>query len=156
MCYNPVSSCWYAHLCFIFCFYLTLNSTAVPTAEVRLISQQGMDYCCVYHGQMFLHVFLLLPEYSSCIPGSVNCKKYDLTIISSVTQDNDHQSSNFIIYIWECDKVDRRGAKGNKDLWYCGFCGKEYNICNSTKTSMHLCRIGGHRIARCRGEILPK
>ena len=41
---HSVSYCWYAHLCFIFCLYLPLNTTVVPTSEVRLISQRGMDY----------------------------------------------------------------------------------------------------------------
>ena len=36
----------------------------------------------------------------------------------SVTQDDDHQSSEVLLYNWECDKVDRRGAKGNKELWH--------------------------------------
>ena len=57
---HPVSSCWYAHLWFVFFFCLPLNPTVVPAAEVRLLSQQGMDYCCVYHGEMFLPGFLLL------------------------------------------------------------------------------------------------
>ena len=42
------------------------------------------------------------------------------------------------------------------EKWYCGFCGNEYNIWNSTKAFMHLTRSGGHRISRCRGNILPK
>ena len=49
-----------------------------------------------------------------------------------------------------------RGAKENKDLWYCGFCGNSYNIWNSTKAVMHLTRSCGHSISRCRGDILPK
>ena len=53
--------------------------------------------------------------------------------MSSLTQDDDHQSSGFLLYIWECDKVDRRGEKGNKGHWYCGLFGNDYNICNSTK-----------------------
>ena len=53
--------------------------------------------------------------------------------MSSVTQDGDHQSSDVLILILESDKVDRRGAKGNKERWYYGFYGNEYNICNSTK-----------------------
>ena len=130
---HPVSSCWYAHLCFIFCFCLPLNNTVVPISEVRLLYQQGMDYCCVYDGQLFLPVFILLPEPYSCFPGVTNCNKKDLTIMSSVTQDDDNQSSDALLSIWECDKVDRRGSKGNKDRGYCGFCGNEYNIGNSKK-----------------------
>ena len=57
---HPVSSCWYDKICLLFCFCLPLNLTVAPTAEVRLISQRGMGYCCVYHGQIFLTVFLLL------------------------------------------------------------------------------------------------
>ena len=40
--------------------------------------------------------------------------------MSSLTQDDDNQSSNVLLYIWECDKVDRRVAKGNEEhlvLW---------------------------------------
>ena len=69
---------------------------------------------------------------------------------------DDHQISDVLLSIWWCDKVDRRGEKGNKDTWYCGFCGNEYNIWNSTKTLIHLTRSGGHIIAQCRGEILPR
>ena len=105
----------------------------VPTAEVRLISQRGMDYCCVYHGQLSLTIFLLLIETSSYVPGVINCNKEDTKIMPSITQDDDHQSSDVLLCIWECDKVDRRGAKGNKERWYCGFCVNEYNICNSAK-----------------------
>ena len=45
---------------------------------------------------------------------------------------------------------------GNKERWYCVFCGNEYNIWNSTKSLMHLTRSGGHSIAQLRGEILSK
>ena len=76
--------------------------------------------------------------------------------ISSLTQDDDHKSSGFILLIWECGKVDRRVAKGNKELWYFGLYRNKYNIWNSTKSFMQLTRSGGHRISRCRGEILPK
>ena len=51
--------------------------------------------------------------------------------MSSVTQDYDHQSSDIILLVWECDKVDKMGAKGNKERWYCGFCVNEYTIWNS-------------------------
>ena len=160
MCYNPVSSCWYAHLCFIFCFIfcfcLLLNPTVVTTAEVRLIYQQGMDYCCIYHGHMFLTDFILLPEHYSCAPGAINCNKEYMKIMSSVTQDYDNKNSDVLLSILECDKVDRRGEKGNKERWYCGFCANEYNIWNSKKALMHLTRSGGHIIYRCRGKILPK
>ena len=74
----------------------------------------------------------------------------------SVTQDDDHQSSDVLLYIWECDKVDRREANGNKEFCYCGFCGNEYTIWNSTKALMHLTGSGGHIIARCRGKIILK
>ena len=47
-----------------------------------------MGYCCVYHGQLFLPGFLLLTETSSCVPGASNCNKEDMTIMSSVTQDD--------------------------------------------------------------------
>ena len=153
---HPVSSYWYYHLWIIFWFCLPLNHTVVPTAEVRLISQRVMDYCCVYHGQLFLPVFLLLTEPSYCVPGDINCNKEDLKIMSSVTQDDDHQSSNVILSIWEYDKVYRRGAKGNKDRWYYGLYRNEYNIWKSTKALMHLTRSGGHRISQCSVDILPK
>ena len=81
---HPVSSCWYAHLCFIFYFCLPLNPTVVPTAEVRLIYQRGMDYCFVYNGELFLPGFLLLTETSSCVPGAINCNKEDMTIMPCV------------------------------------------------------------------------
>ena len=45
--------------------------------------------------------------------------------MSSVTQDDHHQSSDVLLSIWECDKVDRRGAKGDKERCYCGFCGND-------------------------------
>ena len=76
--------------------------------------------------------------------------------MSSLTQDYHHQSIDVLLSIWECDKVDRRVAKGNKERWYGGFRGNDYNIWNSTKSLMHLTRSGGHSIARCRGEIFPK
>ena len=57
--------------------------------------------------------------------------------MSSVTKDDDHKSIDVLLYILECDKVDRRVAKGNKERWYCGFFGYEYNIWNSTKALMH-------------------
>ena len=53
--------------------------------------------------------------------------------MSSVTQDDDNQIRDVLLYIWECDKVDRRVAKGNKECWYCGFCRNEYNIWNYKK-----------------------
>ena len=64
---------------------------------------------------MFLPRFLLLTEPYSCFPGDINCNKEDLTIMPRVTQDDDHQSSDVIIYIWECVKGNRRVAKGNKE-----------------------------------------
>ena len=142
-----VSSCWYACLCFIFCFCLPLKPTVVSTSEVILISQRGIYYCCVYHGQLFLPNFLLLTETYSCVPRDIKCNKEDLTIMTSLTQDYDHQRSDVLIQFWDCDKVYRRVAKGNKDRWYFGFCRNEYNIWNSIKAFMHLTRSGGHSIA---------
>ena len=127
----------------------------VTTVEVILLSQQGMDYCFVYHGQLSLSGFLLLTEPSSCVPGYINCNKEDMKIMLSPTQDGDHQNSDVLLSIWERDKFDRRGRKGNKECWYCGFCGNYYNIWNSTKEFMHLNRSVGHSIAQCRGEIIP-
>ena len=40
-----------------------------------------------------------------------------MAIISSLTQYDDNQSSDVLLAIWECDKVDRRGEKGNKEFW---------------------------------------
>ena len=54
-----------------------------------------------------------------------------MEIMSSVTQDGDLKSSDVLLSIWLCDKVYRRVAKGNKERWYYGFCGNEYNIWNS-------------------------
>ena len=99
-----------------------------------MLSQQGMNYYRVYHGELFLTGFIPLIEPYYCVPGYIKCNKEDLNIMSSVTQDDDHLRSDVILYIWECDKVDRRGAKGNKEHYYCGFCRKEYNIWNSTKS----------------------
>ena len=76
--------------------------------------------------------------------------------MSSLIQYDDHQSSDVLLSIWECDKVDRRGAKCNKYRWYCGFCGNYYNTWNSTKALMHLNRSGDHSISQCRVDILPK
>ena len=90
---HTISSCWYTHFWFIFWLCLRLNPTVVPTIEVRLLSQRGMDYCCVYRGQLFLTGFILLIEPSSCVKGAINCNKEDLTIMSSHTQDDDHQFS---------------------------------------------------------------
>ena len=73
-----------------------------------------MNYCCVYHCQLFLPGFLLLTESSSCVPGAINFNKEDLAIMSSVTQYNDNQRSDVLLSIWECDKVDGRGEKGSK------------------------------------------
>ena len=153
---HSVSSCWYSQLCFIFCFCLPLNHTVVPIEDVRLIFQRGMDYCCVYHGHMFLPVFLLLTEPSYFVTGYINCNKEDTTIMLSVTQDDDHQISDVLLSICECDKVDRRLSKVNKDRWYCGFCENEYNIWNSIKLLLCLTRTGGHVIVQCRGEVLHK
>ena len=75
---------------------------------MRLLYQRGMDYCFVYHGEMFLNGFLLLAELSSCVPGAINFNKEDLKIMSSITQDDDHQSSDVILLFWECYNFDRR------------------------------------------------
>ena len=98
---HTVSSCWYAHGYFIFFFCLPLNNTVVPTSEVRLIYQRGMDYFCVYQGQLFLPGFLLLKEPSSRVLGDINRNKDDMTTMSSVTQDDYHQSSDVLPSIWE-------------------------------------------------------
>ena len=92
---HPVSSFWCAHLFLVFCFCFPLNIIVVPTAEVRLVSQRGMDYFCVYHNHMFLPGFLLLIETSYCVPGAINCNKEDVKMMSSIIQDYDHQSSGF-------------------------------------------------------------
>ena len=94
---HTVSYCWCNHISFIFCFCLPLNPTVVPTLEVIIISQEVMDYCCVYHGQLFLPGFLLLTEPSSCVTGAINWNKEDLTIMSSLTQYDYHQSSDVLI-----------------------------------------------------------
>ena len=76
--------------------------------------------------------------------------------MSSVTQYDDDQSNDFLFSIWECDKVYRRVAKGNKECWYCQSCGNEYNIWNSIKLLMHLTRSGGHSIFQRIDKIHPK
>ena len=69
---------------------------------------------------MFIPGFILLPEPYYCVPGSIKCNKDDLKIMSSLTQDDDHQSSGILLSIWGCAKVYRKRAKGNKERWYCG------------------------------------
>ena len=123
------------------------GETSIPTRNVLLL--------CISRSYFFPS-FLLLPESFYCVPGAINCNKDDLKIMSNFTQDDDHQSSNVLLSVWECDKFDRKGAKGNKEFWCCGLCRNEYNIGNSTKALMHLTRFGSHSIARCRGDILPK
>ena len=81
----------------------------LPTADVRLISQQLMSYCCVSHGQLFLPEFLPLTEPFSCVPGASNYNKEYMIIMSSLAQDDDRQSSDFLLSVWECDKVYGRG-----------------------------------------------
>ena len=76
--------------------------------------------------------------------------------MSSVTQYDDNKSSDVLLPIWDCDKVDRRGAKENKELWYCGYCVNDYNIWNHIKALVQLTISGGRRTSRCRGEILSK
>ena len=81
-----------------------------PTAELRLLSQLGMDYCCVYLNHMFLPGVIILTEPSSCVPGDINCNKEDMIIMSSLNQDDGNQSIDFLNSIWGCYKVDRMGA----------------------------------------------
>ena len=69
---------------------------------------------------MFLPGFLLLTDPYSCVPGDINCNKEDMKTMSSLNQDDDNQSSDVILYIWEYDKVDRKGANLNKERWYHG------------------------------------
>ena len=76
--------------------------------------------------------------------------------MSSFTQDDDGQISDVLLSIWACGEVGSRGAKGNKERWYGGFCVNGYNIWNSTKAFLRLTRSCGHRITQCRGEILPE
>ena len=54
--------------------------------------------------------------------------------MSIITQYDDDQSSGVLISIWECGNVYRRVEKGNKERWYYGFCGNEYNIWNSKRS----------------------
>ena len=105
-----------------------------------------------WHAHCYLNGEWLIVVYTM----DINCNNEDLKTMSSLTQDDDHQISDVLFLIWECDKVDRRGAKGNKYLWYRGFCVNEYNIWNSTKALTNLTRSGGHSIDRRRGDILPK
>ena len=105
---------------------------------------------------MFLPGFLLLTQPSSYVPVEIKCNKEDLKIVSSLNQDDDNQISDILLLIWECDKVDRRVEKGNKELWYCGFYGNEYNIWSYIEPLMNLTRSGVHIINRYRGKILPK
>ena len=95
-----VSSFWCAHRCFIFFLYLPLNPIVVRTAQVRLLSQRGMDYCCVYTNEIFLPIFILLTEPSSCVTVNINYNKEDLKIMSSLTHDDGHQSSDVLLSIW--------------------------------------------------------
>ena len=111
---HPVSSCWYSHLFLLIFFCLTINNKVVLTLEVGLFSQRGMAYSCVSHGQLFLPGFLLLIEPYSLVSGAIKCNKEYLTTMSSLTQDNDHQSSDVLLLIWECDRVERRVEKRNK------------------------------------------
>ena len=111
---HPVSYCWYAHICFLFCFYFPLNPTVAPTAEVILISQKVMAYCCVYCGQLFLPGFLLLTEPTFSVPGVINCNKEDLTIMSSLTQYDYHQSSNVLLLFGSVIRLIRGYKRGIK------------------------------------------
>ena len=129
-------------------------SGTLSLGETDLQMRNGL--LCVNHSQIFLLGFILLTEPSSCVPGDINCNKEDMVTMSSFTQDDAHQSIDIQLFIWERGKVDRRWAKGNKERWYCVFCGNEYNIWNPTKALMKLTILGDHKIARCRGEILPK
>ena len=112
--FHPVSSCWYAHLWFLVRLCFSLNTKVVPTAEVGLLSQIVMAYCCVSRGKTFLPGFLLLTDPYSCVPGDINCNNKDLAIVSSLTQDDYHQRSYFTLSIWKCDKVNKRDQRGNK------------------------------------------
>ena len=68
--------------------------------------------------------------------------------MSSLTQDDDNQSSDVLLLIWECDKVDRRGSKGNKESYYWGFLINKYNVWKYTNALTKLTRSGGHIIAQ--------
>ena len=72
------------------------GETAIPTSNVLLLCISRSD---------FFPSFLLLPESFSCVPGAINCNKDYLTIMSNSTQDDDHQSSDVLLSVWECDKV---------------------------------------------------
>ena len=108
---HPLLS-WYSHLCFLFYLYFPLNPTMVPTSEVILIPQKRMTYCFICHGQLFFTGFHLQTEPYSCVTIAINWNKEDLSIMSSLNQDHHHQSSDVLLSIWYCDKVDRRWAKG--------------------------------------------
>ena len=71
--------------------------------------------CFLYHDELFLSGFLLLIESSSFVPRAINCNKEDLTTMLSLTQDDDHQSSDVLLSIFYFGRVDRRVAKVNKD-----------------------------------------
>ena len=121
-----------------------------------MISQQGMEYCCVYHSQILFPGFLLLIEPFSLCSRRYQLHKEYLTIMSSLTQDDGHQSSDVLLSVWECNKFDRRGKKGNKECWHYAFCRNKYNIWNYTTALIHLTISGGHIMVRVRFEILPK
>ena len=111
---HKVPYCWYTHLFFLFCFCLPLNPRVVPTEEVRPLSQIGMSYCCVFHGRLFLTVFILLIQPSYCVPGAIKCTKEDLTKISSLTQYDDHQISDVILLFGSAVRLiggDKRGIR---------------------------------------------
>ena len=76
---------------------LATKSYSVTHSRGDTVSQLEMDYSCVYHVQLFLPLFLLLSETYYCVPGTINCNKEYLTIMSSLTQYNDHQSIDFLL-----------------------------------------------------------
>ena len=84
------------------------GETSLPTRNGLLL--------CISQLAVYSWIFLLTEPYY-CVTGAINFNKEDLTIMSGVTQDDDHQRSDVILSIWECDKVDRRGEKDNKECW---------------------------------------
>ena len=70
---HTLSSCWCPHIFFLFCLFLKLNITVVPTSDVMILSQQVTAYCCLSRGQLFLPGFILLKEPSSCVTGAICC-----------------------------------------------------------------------------------
>ena len=96
---HTVLSCWYAHLCLIFFFCLPNQSYSDThiIGKTDLPMKNGLLLCISRWA--FSSGFILLTEPSSCVPGDINCNKEDLTIMSSLTQDDDNQSSDVLLYI---------------------------------------------------------